>query len=212
MSCSSTWQLAERQLQRYSRREASDSVLYRIVYALRDELEWQWELHYQQGYGVLRDIVREALDAYLNCGVLAHGCARASCESCGHSELIAFSCKRRGLCPSCDAKRAHIFAQHLTERVLLPHLHSHQVWSIPKRLRAYMSYGRKLTSYLYRAAWSAWCECIADALPGCRPAAVMALHSAGDLMHFHPHLHSISLHGGIDPDGMFHSLDPVDTG
>ncbi|NBW41892.1 hypothetical protein EBR25_12965 [bacterium] len=57
--------------------------------------------------------------------ILLHGCARAECEKCNHSELIAFSCKRRNLCPSCDAKRALIFGEHLHENVLLPYEHSH---------------------------------------------------------------------------------------
>ncbi|RKH95849.1 hypothetical protein D7Y04_33145 [Corallococcus sp. AB038B] len=35
--------------------------------------------------------------------------------------LIAFSCKGRGVCPSCNAKRAQVTAVHLVERVL-PHV------------------------------------------------------------------------------------------
>ncbi len=34
--------------------------------------------------------------AYLRCGILAHGLARARCDDCGHERLIAFSCKRPG--------------------------------------------------------------------------------------------------------------------
>ncbi len=46
------------------------------------------------------------------------GCARAYCANCQHSELIAFSCKRRSLCPSCDAKRSLLFAEHLHQNIL----------------------------------------------------------------------------------------------
>ncbi len=38
----------------------------------------------------------------------------------------------------------------------------------------------------------------------------MALHTAGDLLNFHPHIHSLGLHGALDPDGQFHRLDSVD--
>ncbi|MBX7137481.1 MAG: transposase zinc-binding domain-containing protein [Oligoflexia bacterium] len=48
---------------------------------------------YERQYGVLRDEVLDALDKYLSYGILLHGCARAVCEVCHHSELIAFSCK-----------------------------------------------------------------------------------------------------------------------
>ena len=37
--------------------------------------------------------VERNLQAYLKCGILAHGFARARCEDCGHERLIPFSCK-----------------------------------------------------------------------------------------------------------------------
>ena len=39
----------------------------------------------------------------------------------------------------------------------------------------------------------------------------MALHTAGDLLNFHPHIHSLGLHGAIDHAGKFHLLQSVDT-
>ena len=36
---------------------------------------------------------------YLECGILAHGFARARCADCGHDFLIAYSCKGRDICP-----------------------------------------------------------------------------------------------------------------
>ncbi|HEX8698230.1 MAG TPA: transposase zinc-binding domain-containing protein [Myxococcaceae bacterium] len=53
--------------------------------------------------------------------MLAHGFARVRCESCKNELLVAFSCKGRGVCPSCNAKRAHVTAVHLVEQVL-PHV------------------------------------------------------------------------------------------
>ena len=54
-------------------------------------------------------------------GVLAHGFARVRCEICKDELLVAFSCTGRGVCPSCNAKRAHVTAVHLVEWVL-PHV------------------------------------------------------------------------------------------
>ena len=67
--------------------------------------------------------------------MLAHGFARVRCESCKDELLVAFSCKGRGVCPSCNAKRAHVTAVHLGERVL-PHVPYRQ-WtlSFPHRVR-----------------------------------------------------------------------------
>ena len=119
------------------------------------------------------------LICFLNCGVHRHGCARARCENCNHSILIAFSCKRRGLCPSCQAKRGVLFAEHLHENVLLEEGHRHLIFSLPKRLRVYFRFDRSLFQLLYRAAWQSWSEYVDEQLPTGRTGAVMALHSAG---------------------------------
>ncbi len=58
--------------------------------------------------------------AYLRCGILAHGFARARCAGCGYDFLVAFSCKGRGVCPSCNARRMVETAAHLVDHVLPP--------------------------------------------------------------------------------------------
>ena len=49
--------------------------------------------------------VKDEIDAFLECGILAHGFVRLRCGERGHDRLLAFSCKRRGFCPSCAARR-----------------------------------------------------------------------------------------------------------
>ena len=44
----------------------------------------------------LPKFVKDELDAFLECGILAHGFLRLRCGDCGHDKLVAFSCKRRG--------------------------------------------------------------------------------------------------------------------
>ncbi len=195
------------------RRRPEETALYRLVHSVRNDFEWSWQDRFESSYGVLREVVLEAIDKYFDCGIIVNGCALVTCENskCDHSELVAFSCKRRGLCPSCDAKRAVLFAEHLHENVLLAYPHSHQVYTIPKRLRAYFKFDRKLYHLLYRAAWSAWDECVKDAFPDCQTGSVMALHTAGDLLNFHPHIHAICLHGGIDSGGEFLEMPCVDN-
>ena len=68
------------------------------------------------GYG-LPDWVERDFRGYLECGILAHGFARARCEGCGHERLIPISCKSRGICPSCNARRMCEVAAHLTDHV-----------------------------------------------------------------------------------------------
>ena len=49
--------------------------------------------------------VRSEFEEYLKCGRLEHGFLRVRCEDCHNEFLVAFSCKRRGFCPSCGARR-----------------------------------------------------------------------------------------------------------
>ena len=206
----SSWDQSRKQLSFRTRREPTESVLYRLVYELHDELQWCWEERFQSEHGCFRAEVEEAFRAYLSCGIVRHGCAMAKCECCGHTELIAFSCKRRGLCPSCDAKRAHLFAEHLDETLLLAYPHAHTVFTIPKRLRVYFKYDRKLLGGLYQAAWQAWQDAVDDELPGMKSGAVMALHTAGELLNWHPHIHALCLYGALDKEGVFHRLYSLD--
>ena len=49
-----------------------------------------------------------ALEKFIECGVARYGVVRFHGPECGRDMFVAFSCKRRGLCPSCDAKRSAI--------------------------------------------------------------------------------------------------------
>lgn len=49
--------------------------------------------------------VEEEFRRYLDCGILAKGFLRLRCDDCRKETLVAFSCKRRALCPSCSHRR-----------------------------------------------------------------------------------------------------------
>ena len=53
----------------------------------------------------LPDYIQREFEDYLKCGRLEHGFLRVRCTSCHQEQLVAFSCKRRGFCPSCGARR-----------------------------------------------------------------------------------------------------------
>ena len=64
-----------------------------------------------------KPFVRQAFRKYLECGIFAYGFARARCDDCGHDYFVAFSCKGRGVCPSCNTRRLVETAAHLTDHV-----------------------------------------------------------------------------------------------
>ena len=62
--------------------------------------------------------VEAEFEAYLKCGRLEAGFLRVRCESCHAEKLVAFSCKRRGFCPSCGGRRMAETAALLVDEVL----------------------------------------------------------------------------------------------
>jgi hypothetical protein len=119
------------------RRRPEESVLYQVV-----------QQHLQTfcarvaavaeddaGRSALPDFVERGLHAFLDCGVLARGFCRLHCDACGRIELVAFSCKKRGFCPSCCARRMADTAAFLVDEVL-PDVPVRQwVLSLPHRVR-----------------------------------------------------------------------------
>ena len=67
--------------------------------------------------GHLPEFVRQEFEDYLKCGLLQHGFLRVKCDGCLHEHLVAFSCKRRGFCPSCGVRRMVESAAHLVDHV-----------------------------------------------------------------------------------------------
>jgi ribosomal protein S27E len=96
----------------YTRRTPEQTLLHRVV---REQLETFLARAVARGQPPPRFIEQE-LRAYLRCGILAHGFLRLHCDDCGHDRLVAFSCKRRGFCPSCGGRRMAEALVHESQR------------------------------------------------------------------------------------------------
>ena len=158
---------ADPHAQPYRRRRPESTTLHRIV---REHLETYLALANEadpmgpMGDGV-PDHVEKELRNYLKCGILAHGFARARCASCGYDFLVAFSCKGRGACPSCSAKRMAETAAHLVDHVL-PHVPVRQfVLSLPKRLRPYLHHRPRTASAVLHILLRALSATLREACP-----------------------------------------------
>jgi ribosomal protein S27E len=78
-----------------------------------------------------RYTLQENLMSTFKCGRLERGFLRVRCKSCHDEKLVAFSCKRRGFCPSCGARHMADSAVWLVDEVL-PHRPIRQwVLSVP---------------------------------------------------------------------------------
>jgi len=93
----------------YERRRPEETTLYQLVQEHLETFLAQVEL--ETGAG-LPDFVKEEFDAFLECGILVHGFLRLRCADCADEKLVAFSCKKRGFCPACGARRMAEKARH----------------------------------------------------------------------------------------------------
>ena len=85
----------------YRPRQPEKSDLYRILLDHLETFLARYDNECDTGRGYLRPEVRESLESFLRCGVLRFGFARLKCGGCEREKLLALSCRRRGICPSC---------------------------------------------------------------------------------------------------------------
>ena len=198
----------------YQPRDPKASAYYRCVEDHFEQLETVWDERYQRRFGFWRPYVTDVIRRYLDCGDLHFGFARVKCEDCGHEYLLAFSCKRRHFCPSCHQKRVVEFGEWLCEEVLKYVPHRQWVFSIPKRLRIYFMFDRKLLTKLSRCAWKVLNLYLTQAIPydDAKAGAAIAVQSFGDFQNFHPHLHVLSTDGCFYNDAAFMVCPPPNTG
>jgi len=189
----------------YTARNPRKNQYYRCVEAHFEELERIWEERYQRTYGFWRQYVTDVIYKYLDCGDLHVGFARVKCNECNHEYLLPFSCKRRHFCPTCHQKRVLEFGEFLNNEVLKEVPHRQWVFSLPKRLRVYFLFDRKLLVKLSQCAWKVLSRYLEQSVSSGNPipAAVIAVQTFGDLLNFNPHLHIIAPDGCFDAEGNF---------
>ncbi len=116
----------------YARHRPEQATLYRLVQQHATTFFAQAEESTGAG---LPQFVKGEFDALLECGILAHGFLWLRCRDCGHVKLVAFSCKRRGFCLSCGARRMSQTAAHLVDHVIPRVPVRQRVLSLPIPLR-----------------------------------------------------------------------------
>jgi hypothetical protein len=94
------------------------------------------------------------------------------------------------------------FSEHLVGQVLKKVPHRQWVFSIPKRLRIYFLFDRKLLVKLSRCAWKVLKAYLGQGSVG-MPGAAIAVHTFGDFQRFNPHLHVIATNGCFSDNGTF---------
>jgi len=106
---------------KYQRRRPELNLFYRTV-------ETYWPIFIREQKRVSKTLplfIQDEFEKFLDCGIPENGFIRTYCHQCRYSGIVPFSCKKRGFCPSCCAKRMNSEAAHLVD-VVLPEINYRQ--------------------------------------------------------------------------------------
>ncbi len=135
------------------------------------------------------------------CRTAALGGHVDSCDACGTVQISYNSCRDRH-CPKCQTSRQVEWVKSRLTR-LLPTPYFHVVFTLPEQLQPLgLKNRRALYDLLFRAASQTLLELSADPRRlGAQIGFTAVLHTWGQNLLFHPHLHCVVTAGGLSIDG-----------
>jgi hypothetical protein len=195
----------------YRPRHPERTVLYRVLFHHFERFLAEYESRFEKEYGFFRPIINEVVERYLDCGNPRCGFARIRCPDCHLEHLLMFSCRTRGFCPSCHSKRLEEWGEWMREELLLDVPHRQVVFTIPRMLRLFFKYKRRLLGSLCRSALRSLTRYF-EAVTGSElmPGVIAAIQTFGDRINLHPHLHFLVTEGGVGGAGLFHKIPRID--
>jgi len=151
--------------------------------------------------GAVSPAKRRVLTALEACRTAKLGAHVQECTDCGHQRVSYNSCRNRH-CPKCQGQAR---ADWLDARQadLLPVEYFHVVFTVPEEIAAIALQNKKeLYGILMRASAATLKEIAADPKRlGAQIGFVSVLHTWGQNLLHHPHVHCVVPGGGLAPDG-----------
>lgn len=188
---------------RYTPRCPERTLLYRVV---SENLETLLQTAREQSESELGlpKYVEQEFREYLGCGIPCYGFTKLQCQVCGRTVFLSFSCKRRGCCSSCGARRMCNTAAVAVDRVL-PEVPVRQwVLSTPFEARLLLARNAEAFGELTRLFTQ---EVLAQyrrraaklGVSTCEGGALVFQHRFGGSLNLNTHLHAVVV------DGVFNS-------
>src|SRR5271169_2973348 len=151
--------------------------------------------------GHLGRVERRVMGAIVACRTVALGGHIEACDDCGVARVAYNSCRNRH-CPKCQgAARAQWLAARQAELLAVPYFHV--VFTLPAPIAA-IAFQNKAVVYAILFAASAEAMTTLAANPrrlGAQIGVVAVLHTWGQTLTHHPHVHCVVPGGGLSPDG-----------
>lgn len=143
----------------------------------------------------------KVMTSLIQCRTAVLGGHVDSCRGCGFVRISYNSCRDRH-CPKCQASERAAWVDARLER-LLPVEYFHVVFTVPEQLHPLMLKNQRLLyTLLFRTVSETLLELAADPQRlGAQIGFTAVLHTWGQNLLFHPHLHCVVTGGGLSPDG-----------
>ena len=143
------------------------------------------------------------LYALKKCRTAALGGHIDACDDCGNLTISYNSCRNRH-CPKCQGKNREDWIQ-AREAELLPVPYFHVVFTLPDSINALVIHNPKLVyGVLFEAVWETLAQF--GKKQGVQMGMIAILHTWGQNLSLHPHLHCIVPGGGIDNQGNWKNI------
>lgn len=152
--------------------------------------------HYKEVYNPSAQQAK-AVNAIMNCKTEAMGGHVFACDECGQLTVTYNSCRNRH-CPSCQGINRAVWVDARNKDVLnAPYFHV--VFTMPQELHLPIYQNQKLLyNLMYKVAAETLAElCWDEKYLGAQIGFFSILHTWGQDLHFHPHIHTVVMAGGL---------------
>lgn len=156
---------------------------------------------YEQNHN-LSSRQQKIIQDIMDCRTASLGGHVDACDECGHVRISYNSC-RNSHCPKCQSMAREEWLEKRRDE-LLPVKYFHLVFTLPSELHDIIRYNERLAyGYLFKLAWQSLQELLSDKrYLGVGGAGMIAvLHTWGQNLHYHPHIHCLVPAGGLAANG-----------
>ncbi len=161
--------------------------LAEVIHRFSDKLKGKLSAHQMRTLSALERCRTAALGGHID-----------ACTACGQLRISYNSCRNRH-CPKCQGVNKEMFIIE-QEELLLPVVYYHVVFTLPHELNPLCLRNPKaMYALLFESAWHTLHTLARDdKWLGAKTAATMVLHTWGQNLCLHPHVHCIVPDGGLN--------------
>ncbi len=139
-----------------------------------------------------------------HCKTGALGYTKSVCEECGYEEIHYASCNNRN-CPCCQYPLEQKWVAQRNSEIIPEITYYHVIFTVPYELNDLIEANpEELLELMFKAVSKTLLKLCEDPQwLGATPGIVSVLHTWGQKLNYHPHIHTIVSGGGLTKKGQF---------